>query len=234
MDEKIRLNKYLAFLGIGSRRDVNEFIKQKRVRVNNKIGELNDRINPQKDEIFFDGKKVNRIFEPEYILLNKPKGIVSTTQDEFGRITVVDLIKSQSRLYPVGRLDANTKGALILTNDGDLTFKLTHPKFHVAKTYHLTLQGEISDEILESFKTGIRLKEGIAKVDEAKLLQFKHNRSLVEIIIHQGWNHQIKRMCSYLKLNLISLKRVAIGNLELGDLEEGKYRKLSKEEIENL
>lgn len=234
MDQKIRLNKHLAFLGIGSRRGVNEFIKQGRVKVNNSIAQLNHRIDPARDVIFVDEQRIESQVKLIYIILNKPKGVISTTQDELGRVTVTDLVNIKERLYPVGRLEENTTGLVILTNDGDLTLKLTHPRFSIDKTYHLTIQGEVSENQIEKLEQGVKLKEGISRVEKVKILKFNQNRTLLEIVIHQGWNHQIKRMCAVLGLNLISLKRIAIGDLSLADLKEGEYRNLTKEEIGQL
>ena len=231
MNNLIRLNVFLASAGVGSRRNVNEIIKQERVKVNGKLAQLNHRIDPQKDEILVDGQKISKKFEPIYIVLNKPKGIIATAKDEFGRKSVINLIESEHRVYPVGRLDATTSGLILLTNDGELAFKLTHPKFHIPKTYHLTIQGQVSEESLEKLQQGVKLKEGMARADEVNILQFEHNRTLLELKLHQGWNHQVKRMCSALNLNLISLRRVAIGPLELGSLAEGEYRHLTAQEL---
>lgn len=234
MDTKIRLNKFLAGVGIGSRRKVNEIIKSGRVKVNDSIGQLNHRIDPDKDIIFLDGQKIDTQAKPIYIILNKPKGVISTTKDEFGRTTVTDLVNIKERLYPVGRLDENTTGLVILTNDGDLTLKLTHPRFSVGETYHLTIQGEVNEYKIEELKQGVKLKEGIAKAEEVKILKFDQNRTLLEIVIHQEWNRQIKKMCSVLGFNLMSLKRVGVGKLTIKDIEEGRFRELTENEIKML
>lgn len=234
MDTKIRLNKFLAGAGIGSRRKVNEIIKSGRVKVNDSIGQLNHRIDPDKDTIFLDGQKIETQTKYIYFILNKPKGVISTTHDEFGRTTVTDLVDIKERLYPVGRLDENTTGLVILTNDGDLTLKLTHPRFSIGKTYNLMIQGEVSENQIKELEQGVKLKEGIAKALDVKILKFEQNRTLLEIVIHQGWNHQIKRMCAVLGLNLISLKRVGVGKLTIKDIDEGRFRELTENEIKML
>lgn len=232
MDE-MRLNKYLALHGVGSRREVNEMIKQGRVRVNNSIAQLNHRVKST-DVILVDDKKIEGDKELAYIIINKPKGVISTTSDEFGRKAVTDLVKSKQRIFPVGRLDATTIGLLLLTNDGDLTYKLTHPKFGIEKTYQMTVTGEVDNSVLDKLENGVYLKEGMTSKAAVKVLRKEGNRTILELSIHQGWNHQIKRMCAVLRLNLINLKRTSIGPIKLGELKPGEYRDLSQEEILQL
>lgn len=232
MDE-IRLNKYLALHGVGSRREVNEMIKQGRVKVNNNIAQLNHRVKST-DEILVDDKKIEGDKDFVYIILNKPKGVISTTSDEFGRRSVTDLIKSDNRIFPVGRLDATTIGLILLTNDGDLTYKLTHPKFGIEKTYQMTVTGEVDNSVLDKLENGVYLKEGMTSKASAKILRKEGNRTILELSIHQGWNHQIKRMCSVLRLNLINLKRTGIGPVKIGELKPGEYRDLTEGEVLQL
>ncbi len=234
MNQKIRLNKFLATIGIGSRRKVNDLVKEGRVMVNNSPAQLNSRIDPVKDSIFVDNQKVQNKVQLNYILLNKPKGVISTTNDEFQRRSITDLIDTDNRIYPVGRLDAMTTGLMLLTNDGELTYRLTHPKFHIPKTYELLIQGTVEDKLLQKLEQGVVLKEPLTLPTEARVIWIKDNRTLIELTIHQGWNHQIRRMCGVLNLQLISLKRIAIGSIKLGNLEEGKYRYLTQEEIDHL
>lgn len=234
MDTKIRINKYLATQGIASRRGVDELISQGKITINGKIAKPGDRVDVN-DIIFVEGKQVisaNQNFT--YIILNKPKGVISTAEDEFGRKTVVDFVKSRERLYPVGRLDENSTGLILLTNDGDLTYRLTHPKYHIPKTYELLIQGSVSADILEKFATGVELKDGITSPAQVEVLWERDNRTLLRLTIHEGWYHQIRRMCAALNLELIDLKRVSIGFLKLGSLPTGKSRILKTDEILQL
>lgn len=234
MEKTIRLNKYLANFGFAPRRKVEDLLKNKILTVNGiRVLDKGFRINPEKDDILLDGKKLN---PPElvYIMLNKPKGIVSTSKDEKGRTTVVDIINSKVRLYPVGRLDADSKGLILLTNDGDLTNKLTHPKFHIPKTYIALIAGIVDEKKLQNLRNGVVLKDGKTSKSEAKILEQKPERTVVEITIFEGKNRQIRRMCAALKLNLLELKRVSIGPVKLGDLEKGKYRNLTHSEVSAL
>lgn len=234
MDKTVRLNKYLSNFGFASRRKVGDLLKNKILTVNGiRVLDKGFRINPEKDDILLDGKKLN---PPElvYIMLNKPKGIVSTSKDEKGRTTVVDIINSKVRLYPVGRLDADSKGLILLTNDGDLTNKLTHPKFHIPKTYIALIAGIVDEKKLQNLRNGVVLKDGKTSKSEAKILEQKPERTVVEITIFEGKNRQIRRMCAALKLNLLELKRVSIGPVKLGDLEKGKYRNLTHSEVSAL
>lgn len=232
MDE-MRLNKYLALHGVGSRREVNEMIKQGRVKVNNSIAQLNHRVKST-DIILVDEKTIEGDKELAYIIINKPKGVISTTSDEFGRKAVTDLVKSKQRIFPVGRLDATTIGLLLLTNDGDLTYKLTHPKFGIEKTYQMTVTGEVDNNVLDKLENGVYLKEGMTSKATVKVLRKEGNRTILELSIHQGWNHQIKRMCAVLRLNLINLKRTSIGPIKLGELKPGEYRDLTEGEVLEL
>ena len=231
--DSIRLNKYLAHVGVSSRRKVNELIKQGRVKVNGGIALLNHRVNPQ-DVILLDDKLIKSKQEFVYILLNKPKGVISTTKDEFSRKSVIDLVETKNRVFPVGRLDASTTGLILLTNDGDLTYKLTHPKFGIPKTYYVTVTGEVGNEALDKLSNGVYLKEGRTSQAEVKILGIDGNRTILELTIHQGWNHQIRRMCAVLNLHVIGLKRVGIGKIGVGELKLGEYRNLTQGEVKLL
>lgn len=231
---KVRLNKYLANLGIASRRKVDQLIDGGRVSVNGQIIGLGKMINTKKDQVLVDGKQIQESSDLVYIVINKPKGIISTANDEFGRKSVTDLIKTPIRLYPVGRLDENSTGLVLLTNDGDLTYKITHPKFHIPKTYEITIQGDLSEESFNKFKKGVNLKEGKTAPAEVKIVKNEFNRTTFELIIHEGWYRQIRRMCAALNLELMSLKRLSIGPIHLGNLLEGKSRELTIVEIEAL
>lgn len=233
-DITTRVNKYLANLGICSRRDVKQLLKQQTLIVNGKqVKEPGERINPYKDTITLNGKKIK---PPKlvYYLLNKPKGIISTTADEYGRTNVTKFIPTTERIYPVGRLDKDTTGLLILTNDGTLTNQLTHPKYHVDKVYALTIQGDLTREQLRALRHGVLLEDGITAPAEVKIIHENNTRSLAHMTIHEGRNRQIRRMCGTVGVNLRELKRIAFGPIKLVNLKEGNYRELSSKEISLL
>lgn len=184
------------------------------------------KIDPDKDEIKINRQKIQEKEDFVYILLNKPKGVVSTVTDEFGRRTVLDLVKVSQRVYPVGRLDADSRGLIILTNDGDLTLKLTHPRFHIEKTYEVLIPGEVSAEQLLALQNGVMLKEGKTAPAKVIIKWKKFNRTLLEITLSEGRNRQIRRMCGKLNLEVLDLKRTAIGPIKLENLIEGSFRYL--------
>lgn len=234
MDNSQRLNKYLASLGICSRRDVKLFLKTKIVTVNGQhVKEPGTRINPQKDAIRINGNKLNppRLV---YYLLNKPKGIVSTTADEYGRKNVISLINTKERIYPVGRLDKDTTGLLVLTNDGEFTNLLTHPKYHVDKTYQLQIDGIVTNEQVRALRNGVLLEDGITAPAKVSLLKTNNKGAVIEMTIHEGRNRQIRRMCETVGVNLRELQRIKFGQLTIGQLRVGDYRELTKKEIESL
>lgn len=229
----IRLNKYLASIGLASRRKITELIKKEKVKVNNLITiEPGVKINPQKDKITFDGNDiVSKNTRLTYLILNKPKGIISTASDEMGRKTVLSLVNTKDRLYPVGRLDSESVGLILLTNDGELTNKLTHPRYHINKTYHVLITGKVPQGKLNTLRRGVILKDGKTASAEVRIVMNNIKSTLFEIVLHEGKNRQIRRMCAALKLNIISLKRVAIGPIELGNLKPGESRPLTDAEI---
>ena len=235
--EEERLQKYLANSGIASRRKAEEYILQG--KVNGKVvTELGTKIIPEKDIIEFEGKKVNNDIKKVYVLLNKPIDYVTTVKDQFDRKTVIDIVKNAGKnLIPVGRLDMYTSGALILTNDGDFVFHVTHPKHEVEKTYTVTLRGKVTKEDVENLKQGVIIDEEyktkpakvrIMKIDEEK------NISRLEIIIHEGKNRQVRKMCEAIDKKVIALHRSKIGNIGVKDLKIGEWRYLTKKEVESL
>lgn len=231
----VRLNKYLSSIGIASRRKVEEMILQGRIKVNGDlVKDLGRKVDPQKDEILVDGQTIHGRIKFVYLVLNKPKGIVSTVSDELDRKTVLDLVDTETRVYPVGRLDQDSSGLILLTNDGELTQKLTHPKFHISKSYEVLLQGKVDEWQLNKLKNGVVLKDGKTAPADVKILKEKDNRTLLEITIYEGKNRQIRRMCAAIQLQLLELKRTAIGPIKLGILEVGKYRELTSDEIKLL
>jgi len=169
-----------------------------------------------------------------YYLLNKPKGYITTTSDEHGRLTVMDLVKVAEVVFPVGRLDENTSGLLILTNDGQFSNVLTHPSAETPKTYQLTIRGFLPKPVIKKFENGIELNDGKTAPAKVKLISREGGKEIFELTIHEGRNRIVRRMCGALKLELLDLKRVAIGNLRDGSLGVGKFRKLTEEEVEKL
>ncbi|RVU54946.1 pseudouridine synthase [Anaerosphaera multitolerans] len=231
----MRLQKYMAHSGAASRRKSEEYILEGRVKVNDEIvKELGYIVDPEKDRVYLDGKRLKIIKKHTYILLNKPLGVVSTASDEKGRRTVIDLVENDSRLYPVGRLDIDTTGLILLTDDGEVTNKLTHPKNIIEKKYIATVEGRPNKNELNILRKGVmvgREKYAPAKV---KILKAFEKDSIIEVVIHEGKNHQVKLMFEKINHPVKKLKRISIGDLELGDLEVGNYRYLNEEEVKYL
>ena len=231
-----RLQKYLANCGIASRRKCEEYILEGKVKVNgNIIRELGTKVNPQKDIVEYENKKVitnNYI----YILLNKPIGYVTTVEDQFGRDTVLNLVKVKERIVPVGRLDMYTSGALILTNDGDFVYKITHPKHEINKTYTVTVKGIINNDEIERLRKGVKIEDYITKPAKVKILKtdIEKDISRLEITIHEGKNRQVRKMCEAIEKKVLALHRSKIGEIGVKDLELGKWRYLSSKEIKSL
>ena len=236
--EEMRLQKYLANCGIASRRKCEELILNGKVEVNGKvITELGTKITPDTDEIKYNEKKKKNEEEKVYILLNKPIGYVTTAKEQFGRDMVLDLIKINKRIVPVGRLDMYTSGALILTNDGDLVNKLTHPKNEINKTYNVTISGKITKQEVELLRNGVEIDNGyITKPAEVKILKIdeEKNISRIQIIIHEGKNRQIRKMCVAIGKKVLALHRSKIGNIDVKNLKIGEWRHLTEKEISNL
>ena len=195
--EEIRLQKYLAEAGIASRRKCEEYIEQGRVKVNNDIATLGVKVNPEADIVLFDGKRIDKKEELVYISLNKPIGYVTTSKDQFSRDSVLDLVKVKQRIVPVGRLDMYTSGALLLSNDGDFVYKITHPKHEINKTYTVTLKGIVTEEEVERLRNGVQIEEYITKPAKVKILktEIEKDISRLEITIHEGKNRQVRKMC---------------------------------------
>ena len=232
-----RLQKYLANNGVASRRKCEEFILQGKVQVNGKIvSELGIKINPEKDIIKFEGKEVKNVTQLVYILLNKPIGYVTTADDQFGRETVLDLVKVKERIVPVGRLDMYTSGALILTNDGDFVYKVTHPKHEIEKTYTVTVKGIVQSDEVQQLRKGVKIDDYITKPAKVKILKTdtEKNISRLEITIHEGKNRQIRKMCEAINRRVLALHRSKIGDIYVKDLELGKWRYLKDKEIQKL
>jgi len=233
---EVRLQKYLADAGIASRRKAEELILAGKVQVNGvTVTELGTKVDDKVDSVFYNGKRVINNEPMVYIMLNKPEGFVTTVKDQFDRPTVLDLVKNvKERVFPVGRLDYDTSGLLILTNDGDLTYKLTHPKHNIEKTYVAKVYGTPGEEAVRKFKHGIHI-EG-KKTEPAKLEVLEENGkfSVCKITITEGRNRQVRKMCEAVKHPVASLKRVSTGELTLGELKKGQYRHLTEKEVKYL
>ena len=235
--EEIRLQKYLAECGVASRRKCEEYILQGDVQVNNKVvTELGTKVNPKKDIVKFKNKEVKIEEKHIYILLNKPIGYVTTVSDQFDRDTVLDLVKVKERIVPVGRLDMYTSGALILTNDGDFVYKVTHPKHEIEKTYTVTLKGIIQNDEVEKLRKGVQIEDYTTKPAKVKILKIvqEKNISRLEIIIHEGKNRQVRKMCEAIGKKVLALHRSKIGKIGVKDLKLGEWRYLTEKEIQQF
>lgn len=231
-----RLQKIIAQAGIASRRHAEQLILDGRVKVNGKvITELGTKVQPGKDRVSVDGKPLESDHKKYYILVNKPRGYVTTMSDPQGRSTVADLVKDiPARLHPIGRLDYDTEGLLLMTNDGDLTYALTHPKHEIRKTYSVRVQGVPSDEALEKLAFGVQLEEGITAPAEVGLLDIQDGNGILEITIHEGRNRQIRRMCEAVGHPVLRLKRKRLAFLTLDKVTRGSYRHLKAREVAEL
>ena len=233
-----RLQKFLANQGVCSRRKAEEAILDGKVKVNGiVVNQLGTKINPEKDEIEFENKKINNNTKKVYILLNKPIGYVTTVKDQFERPTVMELIKDvKEHVVPVGRLDMYTSGALILSNDGDFIFEVTHPKHEITKTYQVTLKGIITEEEIENLQNGVDIGEYITRPAKVRIMKIDKEKQIsrIEIVIHEGKNRQVRRMCEGVGKKVLALHRSKIGNLSVKDLKLGEWRYLKFSEISNL
>ncbi len=230
----MRLQKYLAHGGVASRRKCEDLILQGRVSVNGeKVHELGTKVEPG-DRVFFDGQEIFLKEEKVYYLLNKPPGYVTTTKDEKNRRTVLDLIKTQTRVYPVGRLDQDTTGLLLLTNDGDLTFAMTHPSHEINKCYRVLVQGEVEEASFESLKKGISFHGESFSPAQVERIRYKKGQTQFDLTIHEGKNHQVKKMCQAIGHSVKKLHRLSVGSLTLDGLKIGDYRQLTPGELREL
>lgn len=238
MDE--RLHKILSQWGIASRRQAEKMILDGRVQVNGTVAHLGQKADAQVDRIEVDGVWIRSVGRPQstYLLLNKPAGVVSTCQDPWGRQTVLDLLPAPLQegqgLHPVGRLDADSTGALLLTNDGDLTFYLTHPRHHIPKTYNVWVEGNPSGFVLEKWRQGVVLDGKKTLPAQIQVLKQGANKTYLEIILHEGRNRQIRRIAEQIGHPVIELHRIAIGPIQLQQLPLGDYRFLQEFEIDFL
>ena len=231
----MRINKFLSTLGIASRRTIDRYIEEGRITVNGNTATAGMDID-ENDNIFIDGKEIKTDINEEkvYFILNKPLEVLSSSSDDRGRKTVVDLIKTDKRIFPIGRLDYMTSGLILLTNDGELFNRIVHPKSEIYKKYYVKIFGEIKKEEIEELKKGVLLDDGKTLPAKISGIKYDKNKTSMFISIREGRNRQIRRMIEKFEYKVLMLRREKIGELALGDLPEGKYRELTKQEVEYL
>ena len=231
-----RLQKVLAAAGIGSRRAVEELIAAGRVTVDGRTARLGDRADPATAEIYVDGDRIVTNARMVYLALNKPRGVVSTMSDEKGRTGIRELLGNTvpQRVFHVGRLDTDSEGLLLLTNDGDLAHRLTHPSYGVAKTYLVEVRGPLPRQVGRTLKAGVQLEDGPARADAFRLVDAFGRTALVEIVVHEGRKHIVRRMMEEVGHPVNRLVRTAVGSVKLGDLKVGRWRHLSRGEVADL
>lgn len=232
---RMRLQKFLSEAGVASRRKAEEMIRSGLVKVNGKPAQIGDQVDPAHDKVTVAGRRVHPAATQRYLLLNKPRGYVTTTNDELGRKCVTALLNGvQERVYPVGRLDRVSEGALLLTNDGAFANAMMHPKHHVPKTYVVTLHPGITAAQAEQLSDGIELDGRMTAPADVRIVTQEEGRAVAEIILYEGRNRQIRRMCEALGLEVARLRRTAVGPVRLGMLRPGEWRDLTPQEVETL
>ncbi|MBE6762335.1 MAG: rRNA pseudouridine synthase [Ruminococcaceae bacterium] len=234
-DNKIRLQKYMSENGIASRRKSEEMIEAGKVKVNGRVATLGDKVDPIRDKIVVSGKRVVRNKTKMYIMLHKPRGFVTTMSDELGRKCVSELVEDAGvRLFPVGRLDRNSEGLLLMTNDGAFSNMLTHPSRHVSKVYRVTVREKVTEEQLTKLTEGIMLDGTKTLPCDIHIIDKGDNRTVLNVVLYEGRNRQIRRMCEAVGLTVIRLKRTEIAGVRLGMLPQGKWRELNEKEMQHL
>ena len=228
----VRLQKYISDSGYTSRRKAEELITEGRVKVNGEVATLGYKVDELNDIVEIDSKIISKEENKIYIMLNKPTGYLSSVTDDRGRKTVIDLVNVKERVFPVGRLDYDTEGLLILTNDGEFTYKVTHPKFEITKTYLAKLDKKVNEKDLDAFLTGVKIEDYIAKANEVSLIN--EDKREVLITISQGKNRQVRKMFEKIGYKVIRLKRISIGKLMVGTLKCGEWKHLSKKELDKI
>lgn len=232
--EKERLQKYMASCGLMSRRAAEKEIEAGNVTVNGITAQIGDSVLPGKDKVCYKGKEVKASGRKLYLLLNKPQGVVTTMNDEFGRKTVKDLLPQKERVYPVGRLDKDSEGLLICTNDGELANKLMHPRYHLKKTYIVNVRGNVYGETADALRALREIDGEPISAADVQILSRSESFSVLRFTIAEGKNRQIRRMCEAVGLSVMQLKRITIGNLHLTGIDIGKHRPMTKEELAEL
>jgi 23S rRNA pseudouridine2605 synthase len=235
MAKDVRLQKMLADCGVASRRKAEEIIAAGEVKVNGAVAKIGDKVDPKKDKVTVKGKPIESRGNDVYIMLHKPRGFITTMSDEMDRKCVAELVKDiPERIYPVGRLDRESEGLLLLTNDGEFANAMTHPSLHIPKTYRVTIRPSISEDQLTQIAVGIIIDGRKTAPARVNVISQEAGRVVLEIVLYEGRNRQIRKMCEQLGLEVARLKRVAIGQLKLGMLQQGKWRALTSEEVRKL
>lgn len=236
-NNEVRLQKFMAEQGVASRRKSEDLIRAGKVKVNGHVAEIGMKINPRKDLVTVGKQKLTNVKNRKmvYVMLNKPRGYVTTVSDELGRKTVMDLLPDFGcRIYPVGRLDKDSEGLLLMTNDGSFTNCMTHPSHEYAKVYRVTVRPAVNDDILFNLRNGIEIDGRMTAPCEVTVLTEEENRVVLEFILHEGRNRQIRKMCESQGLEVARLKRISIGPVKLGMLKQGDYRELSEQDVKKL
>jgi len=229
-----RLQKVMAAAGVASRRASEELIADGRVTVNGEVAELGQKVDASTDVVRVDGERINIDPDRVYVVLNKPRGVVTTADDPEGRPAVVDLINLPQRLFPVGRLDMDTEGLLLLTNDGELAHELMHPSFEVERVYVALVPAPVRKKVLAELREGVELEDGIARPRRVRVLEEERSKALIEVVMTEGRKREVRRLLGAVGLKVERLARVAYGGVELGDLRQGKWRFLTTAEISRL
>lgn len=229
-----RLQKVLARAGLGSRRSSEDLIRSGRITVNGERAELGSRFDPAEDSVAIDGVPISLQLELVYHALHKPVGVVTTAKDERGRRTVLDLVPDEPRVAPVGRLDRDTSGLLLLTNDGDFANRIAHPRYEVSKTYVAEVVGKVSQGTASRLQKGVHLDDGRARAEQVRIRASSRGRTVLELTVREGRNRLVRRMLASQELEVIKLVRTAIGPVRLGRLKEGDYRELKRTEVLEL
>ncbi len=235
MSKSVRLQKFLSECGVASRRKSEELILAGSVKINGVKAILGDKVDPFKDKVTVKGKPIKKIDEKVYIMLHKPRGFITTMSDEQGRRCVADLVEdAPQKVYPVGRLDRDSEGMLLMTNDGEFSNLMMHPRTHVSKTYRVTVRPPVTDQMLDKIACGIEIDGRMTAPCEVEIIQKEENRVVLRFVLYEGRNREIRRLCEAVGLQVARLKRVAIDTLKLGMLPQGKWRLLSEQEVKKL
>lgn len=231
---KMRIHKYLAHAGVASRRHAEEMVAEGKVKINGHLAKIGEVVDSEHDKITVDGKKAELETQEIYYLIHKPRGVVSAVSDPDGRRTVTSLVPGGSRLYPVGRLDYDSEGLMLLTNDGELAFHLTHPKFEVEKTYHVLVKGVMTEKAVRYLEQGVTIEGQKTAPAQVVIAEAQPSNTWIDITIHEGRNRQIRKMCEAVGYPVMRLIRTQFGPWELSDLPSGQYRALTPAEVAQI
>ncbi len=233
----VRLQKFMSECGVASRRKSETLIESGAVKVNGRIAQIGDKINPKRDKVYVHNKRIvlKKKGGKRYIMLNKPRGYVTTMSDEMNRKCVADLVKSiPERVYPVGRLDKDSEGLLLLTNDGDFANTVMHPKRQINKVYHITVKPDMTDEQAKTISAGVVIDGRKTAPCEVRIMGRQEGKANVEMVLHEGRNREIRKLCESQGIDVIRLKRIAIGSVKMGKLKQGMWRDLTFDEVRKL